>query len=256
MKKERPRPLASEELLKMREACRLAARTLDYIAPFVKPGVSTNELDRLVYEYTLSQGAQPAPLGYHGYPKSICTSVNYVVCHGVPDETVLLEGDIVNVDVTCVKDGFFGDTSRTFFVGEVRADVKDLVQAAQDAMFRGIEEVRAGATTGDIGFAIDKFVTRRGYSTVKEIGGHGIGKVFHMDPFVPSFGKKGKGEVLVPGTCLTVEPMINQGGPEILEFDIPGSAIKYYHTKDGQLSAQFEHTVLVTEKSFEILTLP
>lgn len=248
-------PLNSEELEKMRAACQLAARTLKYVAPFVKPGVSTLEIDRLVHEYTIANQALPAPLGYHGYPKSVCTSVNSLVCHGVPDATVLKSGDIINVDVTCIKDGFFGDTSATFFVGEVTDANKRLVQVAEEAMLVGIDQVKPGATTGDIGFAIDKFVTRKGYSTVKEIGGHGIGRRFHEEPFVPSFGKKGRGEVLVPWQCLTVEPMVNAGTDEIVEFDIHGSSIKYYHTVDGQNSAQFEHTVLVTDTGYEILTL-
>lgn len=249
-------PLTRDEVEKMKMVCRLAARTLEYAGGFVKPGITTNELDQIVYDYTLRAGAKPAPLGYNGYPKSICTSINQVVCHGVPDATVLKEGDIINVDVTSFQDGFFGDTSATFCVGQVSAEAQDLVAAAKDARDRGIEEVRPGGTTGDIGFAIAKLATRRGYSVVREIGGHGIGKIFHADPFVPSFGKRGKGDVLRPWSCITVEPMLNQGTDQIREFDIPNSSIKYYETEDGLLSAQFEHTVLITDSGYEILTLP
>ena len=249
-------PLTKEEIEKMRAVCKLAARTLEYVGKFVKEGVTTEELDQIVYEYTLSNNATCAPLGYHGYPKSICTSVNTVVCHGVPDSYKLKKGDIVNVDVTSLKEGFHGDCSATFMVGEVSARAKEITQVAELARDKGIEAITPGATTGDIGFAIDKFITRKGYASVKEIGGHGIGRTFHDDPFVPSFGKKGKGDLLIPWHCITVEPMINEGSAAIKEFDIPGSTVKYYETADGKLSAQFEHTVLVTDTGYEILTLP
>jgi len=249
-------PLSPDEIKKMRAVCRLAARTLEYAGTFVKPGISTQELDQIVHDYTLKHDAVPAPLGYHGFPKSICTSVNEVVCHGVPDGTILRAGDIINIDVTSLKDGFHGDCSATFFVGEVSAQARDLVEVARLARDRGIEEVRPGGTTGDIGFVTDKLVSRRGYSTVKEIGGHGIGRTFHDDPFVPSFGKKGRGEILVPWKCLTVEPMVNQGVAAVREVEIPNSSIRYYATADGKLSAQFEHTILITDSGFEILTLP
>lgn len=249
-------PLTPDEIKKMRAAGKLAARTLEYVAKYVRPGITTNEIDKIVHDYTLSNNAKPAPLGYHGFPKSVCTSVNACICHGVPDKTVLTEGDIVNVDVTCILDGFYGDTSRTFFVGEVSDLAKDITDAAEKAMWKGIEEVRPTATTGDIGFAINKLVTKRGYHVVREIGGHGIGKVFHDDPFVPSYGKKGRGPKLQPWCCITVEPMINQTDAEIEEFSIPESTIKYYLTGDRTLSAQFEHTVLVTDRGYEIMTLP
>ncbi len=254
MLKSKSQPLSLEEVKKMQNVGRLAGQTLLFIAPYVQAGISTNELDRLVYQYTIDNGAQAAPLGYHGYPKSVCTSINDIVCHGLPDETILKDGDIINVDVTCVKDGFFGDTSKTFMVGNVSENAKKLVEAAEAAMFKGIEQVAPFNTTGDIGFAIDRLVTRSGYSTVKEIGGHGIGRKFHDDPFVPSFGKKGKGDVLKPWHCITVEPMVNEGVEEVDEFPISGSTIRYYRTKDRKLSAQFEHTILVTDKGFEILT--
>lgn len=249
-------PLSQDEIKKMRAVCRLAARTLEYVAPYVKAGVTTEELDRIVHDYTLRNDAKPAPLGYHGFPKSICTSPNEIVCHGVPDSTVLKDGDIVNVDVTSVKDGFYGDCSATFLVGDVAPEIVELVNVAREARDRGIEEIRPGGMTGDIGFVIEKLVKRRGFSTVKEIGGHGIGRTFHDEPFVPSFGKKGRGELLVPWHCITVEPMVNQGTAAVKEYDIPDSTIKYYRTADGKLSAQFEHTVLITDSGFEILTLP
>lgn len=249
-------PLTKDEIPKMRAAGRLAGRALEMIAPYIKAGITTNELDKIIHDYTLTHGAVPAPLGYHGFPKSICTSVNSVICHGVPDHTVLKDGDIINVDVTCILDGFYGDTSRTFFVGEVSEQAKEITDCAEKAMWKGIEEVKAFATTGDIGFAINKYVTKRGFHVVREIGGHGIGKTFHGDPFVPSYGKKGRGDKLVPWCCITVEPMINVTDAEIEEFDIPGSTIKYYHTADRTLSAQFEHTVLVTDTGYEIMTLP
>lgn len=251
-----PKPLSSDEIQKMRKVGKLAARTLEHIEKFIRIGITTNEIDQIVHDYTLSNGARPAPLGYHGFPKSVCTSINEIVCHGVPDQSVLKDGDIINVDVTSELEGFFGDCSATFMVGSVSDQAKDLIEVALLAREKGIEEVRGGARTGDIGFAIDKFVTRRGYTTVKEIGGHGIGRTFHDDPFVPSFGKKGKGDLLIPWTCLTVEPMVNQGVAAFIEIEIPNSSIKYYKTKDNKLSAQFEHTVLVTDLGYEILTLP
>ncbi|MBX3021860.1 MAG: type I methionyl aminopeptidase [Bdellovibrionales bacterium] len=250
------KPLSPSEIPKMRAAGRLAARTLEHAGKFVRAGITTDEINKIVHDFTLSHGAVPAPLGYHGFPKSVCTSVNDCICHGVPDATVLKDGDIINVDVTCILDGYYGDTSATYFVGEVSDLAKDITDCAQKAMWKGIEEVRPFAATGDIGFAIEKFVNRRGYYVVREIGGHGIGKVFHDDPFVPSHGKKGRGPKLQPWCCITVEPMINQTSAEFEEIDIPNSSIKYYLTGDRTLSAQFEHTVLITDTGYEIMTLP
>jgi methionyl aminopeptidase len=246
--------LTKDEIPKMRAACQLAAKTLTYASQFVKAGVTTNEIDKLVHEYTIAHKALPAPLGYNGFPKSVCTSINEVICHGVPDDTVLKDGDIINVDVTSILDGFFGDTSATFFVGEVSQAAKDITAAAEKAMWKGIEEIRPFATTGDIGFAINKYVTKQGYFVVREIGGHGVGKKFHGEPFVPSYGKKGRGDKLRPGLCITVEPMINQTSVPLIEKAIPGSTIRYYETGDKTLSAQFEHTVLVTDSGYEVLT--
>lgn len=256
MLKRKTSPLTKDEIQKMRIVGRLAARTLEHAGRYVRAGITTNEIDQIVYDYTLSHNAKPAPLGYNGFPKSVCTSINHVICHGVPDQTVLKEGDIINVDVTSLLDGFHGDCSATFAVGTVSPLAQDLVEAARLARDKGIEAIRPNGATGDIGFAIDKYVTRKGYTTVKEIGGHGIGRIFHDEPFVPSYGKRGRGDLLVPWHCITVEPMVNEGSPEIKEFDIPNSSIKYYETVDGKLSAQFEHTVLVTDVGYEIMTLP
>lgn len=243
-----------DEIRTMERVCKLAAQTLYHTAKFVRAGITTDELDKIAYDFTLKHDAKPAPLGYYGYPKSICTSVNEVICHGVPNGTVLKDGDIINLDITCLKDGFHGDTSATFYVGEVSAKAKAITEAAKLAMEKGIEAITAGGTTGDIGFAINKFATKNGYHVVREIGGHGIGRVFHEDPFVPSYGKKGRGDVLRPGGTITVEPMLNETAVELKEHDIPNSTIKWYTTGDGSLSAQFEHTVLITTKGPEILT--
>lgn len=250
------KPLNPEEIKKMTKACKIAAETLVYLEKYVKAGISTEEIDELANDFMLGKGAVSACLGYHGYPKYTCTSINEVVCHGVPSKNdILKEGDIINVDVTAKIDGFFGDTSRMFMIGQVSQEARDICEAAMKARDVGIEAIRPRGTTGDIGFEINKLATRLGYSTVKEIGGHGVGRIFHEEPFVPSFGKKGKGDKLVPFHCITVEPMLNQGREDFIEFDIPGSSIKYYKTTDGLLSAQYEHTVLVTDTGYEILTL-
>lgn len=250
------KPLSLEEIKKMTVACRIAADTLTYLDKYVKAGITTQEIDDLANDFMLTRGAKSACIGYHGYPKYTCTSVNEVVCHGLPDSTVLKDGDIVNVDVTSLIDGFFGDTSKMYMIGNVSDEARDLVETAMMARDKGIEAITPNGFTGDIGFETNKFVTRKGYTTVKEIGGHGVGRRFHEEPFVPSFGKKGKGDRLVPFHCITVEPMVNQGTDEVVEYNINGSSIKYYHTADGLWSAQFEHTVLVTDTGYEILTLP
>ena len=248
-------PLNSEEIKLMKMSCKIAAETLVYLEKYIKPGITTLEIDNLANDFMLTRGATSACINYHGYPKYTCVSVNDVVCHGLPDETVLKDGDIVNVDVTALYKGFFGDTSRMYKVGNVSDKAADIIEVALLARDKGIEAIRPGGYTGDIGFETQKLVTRRGYSTVKDIGGHGIGRVFHSDPFVPSYGKKGKGELLRPFYCLTVEPMINEGSDKTYEIDIPGSTVKAFKTVDGGLSAQFEHTVLVTDTGYEILTL-
>jgi len=248
-------PLQANEIRLMEQAGQLAAKTLAHVGQFVKAGITTSELDKIAYDFAMSNDVKPAPLGYHGYPKSICTSINHCICHGLPDATRLKDGDIINVDVTVIRQGFHGDTSAMFFVGDVKPGAKDICSAAYEAMQKGIEQVAPGATVGDIGFAINKYATKRGYWVVKEIGGHGIGRIFHDDPWVPSYGKKGKGDELIPWICLTVEPMLNQTSAPIKEFPIEGSSIKYYETSDKTLSAQYEHTVLVTDTGHQILTL-
>lgn len=249
------RPLDKEEIVKMKIACKMAAQVLQYTSKLIKPGMTTLEVDEIADDYTKTIGGISACIGYHGYPRATCISVNQVVCHGLPGAYVIKEGDILNLDVTVKKDGFYGDTSKTIMIGKVTPNAEDLVKAAYEAMMVGIETITPKGWTGDIGFETNKFVTRKGYSTVKEIGGHGIGRVFHTDPFVPAFGKKGKGEKLRPFTCFTVEPMVNEGTEEFVEKAITGSSIKYYETKDGKLSAQFEHTILLTDTGYEILTL-
>lgn len=251
----KPEILNSEDIKKMKKACQLASRTLDYVASYIKPGIQTIEIDRIVDDYMKTHGAIAATINYHGYRWASCTSINDVICHGYPDETKLKEGDIVNVDVTPLLDGFHGDSSRTYFVGQVSERARKVTECAKAAMEAGIEAITPNGHTGDIGFATNKLVTRHGFATVKEIGGHGIGRTFHLDPFVPAFGKKGRGEVLIPFTCITVEPMVNETESELIEYDIPGSSIKAYKTGDGSLSAQFEHTILITDTGYEILTV-
>ena len=243
----------------MRVAGRLAAEVLDYLSAHVLPGITTNALDQLAHDYiTQVQGGIPAPLNYRGsgnvpYPKSICTSVNHQVCHGIPNEKALKKGDILNVDVTVIKDGWHGDTSRMFVVGESSIAAKRLCHVTYEAMWHGIKMVKPGARLGDIGWAIQKFAEGQGFSVVREFCGHGIGRIFHEEPQVLHYGKPGTLEVLKPGMTFTIEPMINAGRKEIKEGpEKDGWTIV---TKDQSLSAQWEHTVLVTEDSYEVLTL-
>ena len=251
-----PTPLTPEEIPLMRRICKKAANVLKKVGSHVAEGVRTEDLDRIAVEYMSTVGVTSACLSYRGFPKSICTSVNDVICHGVPDSYVLRSGDIINIDITCVEEGFFGDTSATFYVNEraVAPRVRTLVEHSKEAMYRGIVAIRPHGRTGDIGFAIDKYTTKKGFVTVKNIGGHGIGKAFHQDPFVPNFGKKGRGDKLTPWTCITVEPMLNENNLEPKEEPIPNSSILCYKTADSSFSAQFEHTVLVTDSGYEILT--
>jgi methionyl aminopeptidase len=244
----------ASDIKAMEEAGKLAAEALQYTGKFVKAGITTDELDQIANDYILSRGAISACIGYHGYPKSICTSVNDVICHGVPNGTVLKEHDIINIDITVIKNEFHGDTSSMFFVGEPSDRAKKLTECAFAAMHAGIKVVKTGNTVGDIGFAIEKLVTRNGLYIVREIGGHGIGRGFHEAPFVPSFGKKGKGAPLLKWGTITVEPMINETAAPINEFSIPGSEITEFRTSDGSWSAQYEHTVLITDAGPVILT--
>jgi methionyl aminopeptidase len=242
-----------EEIEKMRVAGRLAAQVLDWIAPHVQPGVATGELDRLCHDYIVETlHAIPAPLNYRGFPKSICTSVNHQVCHGIPGDKRLKKGDIVNIDITVIKDGFHGDTSRMFFVAEPSIQARRLVKVTHECMQHGIEQVRPGARLGDIGHAVQRHAEAHGFSVVREYCGHGIGREFHEDPQVLHYGKPGTGMELVPGMTFTIEPMINAGKPDIRLLPDNWTVV----TRDHSLSAQWEHTVLVTEAGYEILTLP
>lgn len=248
-------PKTASDIRLMEQACQLAAETLVYTGKHVRVGISTDELDRIADDFIRGRGAISACTGYHGFPKSICTSVNEVICHGVPGNRILKAGDIINVDITVIKNGFHGDTSAMFFAGEPSERARKLTECAFEAMHRGIEAATAGGTTGDIGFAIEKYVTRKGYYAVREIGGHGIGREFHEDPFVPSFGKKGKGDRLVKWGTITVEPMINETSAPIDELQIPDSEITEFVTSDGRWSAQYEHTILITDGKPRIMTL-
>lgn len=235
----------------MRKAGALAAEILDFITPFVKPGVITAELDRLCHERILAAGAIPAPLNYRGYPKSICTSVNHVVCHGIPGEKVLVAGDILNIDVTVILGGWFGDSSRMYPVGEVALKAKRLIDVTYEAMMRGIAVVRPGATLGDVGHAIQSHVEANRCSVVRDFCGHGLGRVFHEPPNVMHFGKPGEGMVLQEGMFFTIEPMVNLGRYETKILADGWTAV----TKDRSLSAQFEHSIGVTANGCEIFTL-
>ena len=242
----------AEEIEKMRQAGRLAAEVLEMIGDHVRPGVTTDALDRLCHDYIVDhQGAIPAPLNYRGFPRSICTSVNNQVCHGIPGNKTLKKGDIINIDVTVIKEGFHGDTSKMFFVGEPSVLARRLVKITQDAMRIGIEQIRPGARLGDIGSAIQQLVESQKFSVVREYCGHGIGRQFHEDPQVLHYGRPGEGVELLEGMCITVEPMVNAGKRHVKLLPDNWTVV----TKDRSLSAQWEHTVLVTETGYEILTL-
>jgi methionyl aminopeptidase len=247
----------AEGIAGMRLAGRLAAELLDYLTPFVKPGITTNELDRLADAYTTTvQGAISAPLnyapsGHNPYPKAICTSINHQVCHGIPNDKPLKRGDIVNVDVTVIKDGWHGDSSRMFVVGEASVAARRLCALTHEAMWHGIVKVRDGAFLGDIGHAIQQFAEGQGLSVVREFCGHGIGRKFHEEPQVLHYGRPGTLDQLKAGMTITIEPMLNAGRREVKEMGDGWTIV----TKDRSLSAQWEHTVLVTDTGFEVLTL-
>ncbi|MEX1237964.1 MAG: type I methionyl aminopeptidase [Pseudomonadales bacterium] len=244
--------LTPQEVERMRAVGRLAAEQLEMIGEYIKPGVTTGELDRICHDYTLNhQQAIPAPLNYRGFPKSICTSVNHVVCHGIPsDDKVLKDGDIVNIDVTLIKDEYHGDTSKTFFVGKPGVLAERLVGVTQQCLYKGIKTVKPGARLGDIGHAIQTLAEKSRFSVVKEYCGHGIGKVFHDEPQVLHYGKKGTGIELKPGMAFTIEPMINAGKPAVRLLPDGWTVV----TRDHKLTAQWEHTIVVTESGYEILT--
>jgi methionyl aminopeptidase len=244
--------LSSREIEKMRQAGRFAAELLDHLETMVKPGVSTLELNDEAERWTQTRGAKSGPLGYHGFPKSICTSVNEVVCHGIPNaKQILKEGDIINIDVTPILDGYYGDTSKTFFVGTPSPIAKKLVEVTQKCLDVGIAEVKPGAKIGDIGAAIQEYAEAQGFSVVRDFVGHGVSNIFHTAPQVPHYGTRGKGKRLRPGMVFTIEPMINEGAWEVEVLADQWTAV----TKDRKLSAQFEHTVAVTQDGVEILTL-
>ncbi len=246
-----------EEISKMRVAGKLASEVLDFITPHVEPGITTEALDQLCHDYMLEQQQTvPAPLnyappGYRPYPKSICTSVNHVVCHGVPGPKKLKAGDVVNIDITVIKDGYHGDTSRMFFVGEPSIRAKRLCDVTYECMWQGIIRVKPGAHLGDIGHSIQTWAEEHGYSVVREFCGHGIGSKFHEEPQVLHYGRAGTGLELLPGMTFTIEPMINAGKAGIRQLGDGWTVV----TKDRELSAQWEHTILVTDDSYQVLTL-
>jgi len=240
-----------EEIEKMRVAGRLAAEQLQMIAPYVKPGVTTDELNTICHDYTVEvQQAIPAPLNYHGFPKSICTSVNHQVCHGIPGGKKLKNGDIVNIDVTVIKDGYHGDTSKMFFVGEPSILAKRVCRVAHECLLIGIGMVKPGVHLGDIGAAIQKYAEANSCSVVREYCGHGIGKNFHEDPQVLHYGSPGTGVILEPGMTFTIEPMVNAGKRQVKLLPDGWTVV----TRDRSLSAQYEHTILVTDDGHEVLT--
>ncbi len=240
-----------KEIEAMRAACRLAAETLILVGEKLRPGMTTREIDEIVHEDTLRRGGFPAPLNYHGFPKSVCTSINDVVCHGIPGDEVLREGDIINVDVTTIYGGFHGDTSATFYIGVPNAEARHVVETARHALDLGIREVREGSRLGDVGAAIQEYVEGERCSVVRDFVGHGIGRKFHEAPQVKHFGKRGTGERLKAGMIFTIEPMVNAGGWEVNVDPVDKWTVR---TADGSISAQFEHTCLVTRNGVEVLT--
>ncbi len=240
-----------EDFAGMRRAGRLAAETLDMIAEHVRPGVTTNTLDRLCHDFILAAGATPAPLNYRGYPKSICTSINHVVCHGIPGDRRLEDGDTLNIDVTVILDGWHGDTSRMYAAGTPSTRARNLMDVTYEALMRGIAVIRPGITLGDLGHAIQSYVEGQRFSVVRDFCGHGIGRRFHEAPNILHFGRPGEGPVIRPGMFFTVEPMVNAGRPEVKVLDDGWTAV----TRDRSLSAQFEHMLGITEDGCEVFTL-
>ena len=234
----------------MKRAGSLAAQTLDEITKYIKPGISTEKIDNICYEFIRDNGGFSAPLYYRGFPKSCCTSVNHVVCHGIPSKKYLDDGDMINIDVTAIVNGWHGDTSRMFYVGDVSVKCKNLVEATYNSMMRAISIVKKGIHLGDIGEAIQSYVEKEGFSVVRDFCGHGIGKIFHTPPNILHYGKKGEGIKLEPGMIFTIEPMINEGIYNTKLLKDGWTAV----TKDKSLSAQFEHTIGVTDEGFEIFT--
>jgi len=234
----------------MRKAGRLAAEVLDFITPYVKAGVTTDELNDLCHQFTIDRGAISAPLNYRGFPKSICTSINHVVCHGIPGDKVLKSGDIINIDITVILNGWYGDTSRMFTIGKPGVKAKRLIDVTFNALWKGINAVKPGATLGDIGHAIQSYVEKNRFSVVRDFCGHGLGQVFHDAPNVLHYGQPGRGMELVPGMFFTIEPMVNAGKMDVKILSDGWTAV----TRDKSLSAQFEHSLAVTETGFEVFT--
>ncbi len=248
-----PREIIKNEadIAGMKKAAEVNTAILDLVGEKIHAGMNTEEIDTLVYNYTIEHGGVPAPLNYDGYPKSVCISINNVVCHGIPSvETILKEGDIVNVDVTTIVNGYFADASRMFMIGKVSEEAERLVRVAKECMEIGIEAIKPWGFLGDIGAAVQEHARKNGYSIVIDLGGHGIGKLFHEEPFVPHVGVKGEGMLLVPGMTLTVEPMVNAGGYEVYIDEEDGWTV---YTKDHSLSAQWEKTILITETGVEVI---
>lgn len=239
-----------EQIEGIRKSCEVTRKVLDMVSERIKEGITTDEINTWVNDYTSELGAVPAPLNYMGYPKSVCISINEVVCHGIPDSRVLKSGDIVNVDVTSILNGYYGDASRMFIIGDVSEKAIKLVETARKCLYKGIEQVKPFATVGDIGYAIQTYAEGKGYSVVREYGGHGVGNEFHEEPFVDHCGNKNTGMILVPGMIFTIEPMINEGTYKCELLDDGWTAV----TADRKLTAQWEHTILVTEDGVEILT--
>lgn len=238
-----------EQIEGIRKSGGLTTQILDMVGERIKAGITTNEINQWVHEHTVAHGAIPAPLNYNGFPKSVCTSINDVVCHGIPDETVLKDGDIVNVDVTCILDGYYADASRMFMIGNVSDEARKLVEAARECMMLGIEQVKPYTSLNNIGNVIEEYATQHGYSVIRDIGGHGLGLKFHEFPFVGHIKRTDKGVLIIPGMVFTVEPMINAGGHAYKVLDDDWTVV----TRDGSLSAQWEHTIRVTETGVEIL---
>jgi methionyl aminopeptidase len=249
-KKHKIRLKEKDDIEGIKAAGRIAIATLDLVESQIRPGMTTDEINTLVHDFTIKNGATPAPLNYRGFPKSVCVSINEVICHGIPGERVLKEGDLVNVDVTPILNGYYADTSKTFLLGTPDRDTKKIVRVARESLKKGMYMVRPGNTIGDIGWAIQNYAEGEGCSVVREFVGHGVGFDFHEPPQVPHHGRKGEGIAMVPGMVFTIEPMINLGEQDLRILDDNWTAV----TKDGSLSAQFEQTILVTEDGFESLT--
>lgn len=249
-----PRNIIKNEIQidKIKESSKINTAVLDLVAENIKAGMSTDEINTLVHDFTIANGAIPAPLNFHGFPKSVCTSINDVVCHGIPSKDEILEdGDIINVDVSTILNGYYSDASRMFMIGEVHKDLKDIVRVSKECLDKGLAAAKPWGFLGDISEAVQKHAEANGYSVVREFGGHGVGLEFHEQPFVPHLGKKGTGMLLVPGMIFTIEPMLNMGGPEIfIDADDDWTVL----TEDGYPSSQWEYTVLITETGAEILT--